>query len=325
MPTPSGTIGLSDVNAELGFSPTALISMNDAAVRTLAGVPSGVISMQNLQNKSNRVVVSLTISANTYNYNAYTAVSAQPTYDAGKTDATITINPGITVGSTSTGTYAFSVPSSFNPGDTVTVVNNGTIIGRGGNGGTGGFEPGPPSNPVNGLAGGSGGVATLIQRPTIITNNGTIAGGGGGGGGGGSHFWNQPSPPEVLGFQLRTGGSGGGGGAGFDGGSGGSGGTASGARNANEPGAGGSAGTSPAGGAGGPSQGANPNSRGGAGGAGGGRGNSGSTGGSSTGATAPQGGTAPRPGSPGGGAGAYINGFPFVTFPATGTRLGPSS
>ena len=141
MTTPSGTIGLSDVNAELGYSPTALITMNDAAVRTLAGVGGAgtVISMNDLRGKSNRVSLALTISASTYNYNSYTAVSASPTYNAGKTDATITINPGVTVGSTSTGTYAFSIPSSFNPGDTVTVVNNGTIVGKGGGGGTGGI------------------------------------------------------------------------------------------------------------------------------------------------------------------------------------------
>ena len=52
MPTPTGTISMSDVNTELGLASTATISLNDAAVRTLAGVASGTISMDNLRGKS---------------------------------------------------------------------------------------------------------------------------------------------------------------------------------------------------------------------------------------------------------------------------------
>lgn len=53
MPLPStGEISLSAVNVELGLNATAQISMNDALVRTLAGVASGAIGMNNLQGKS---------------------------------------------------------------------------------------------------------------------------------------------------------------------------------------------------------------------------------------------------------------------------------
>lgn len=53
MATPSGQIGFSDVNLELGVSPTSTqANMGSAPFRTLAGVPSGQISMSNLQNKS---------------------------------------------------------------------------------------------------------------------------------------------------------------------------------------------------------------------------------------------------------------------------------
>ena len=52
MPTPSGQIGLSDVNTELGNSSTAQINMDNADVRSLAGVASGAITFANLQDKS---------------------------------------------------------------------------------------------------------------------------------------------------------------------------------------------------------------------------------------------------------------------------------
>jgi hypothetical protein len=48
----SGVISLNDVNVELGLSATATISLNDAAVRTLAGISSGTISMSDLYGKS---------------------------------------------------------------------------------------------------------------------------------------------------------------------------------------------------------------------------------------------------------------------------------
>src|SRR5574343_18056 len=48
----SGTITFNNVNVELGVSGTTTRSLNDAAVRSLAGVPSGAISMSNLHGKS---------------------------------------------------------------------------------------------------------------------------------------------------------------------------------------------------------------------------------------------------------------------------------
>ena len=44
---------MSQVNTELGYASNAQISLNDAAVRALAGVPSGAISLDNLHGKSN--------------------------------------------------------------------------------------------------------------------------------------------------------------------------------------------------------------------------------------------------------------------------------
>ena len=74
MTLPVGQISLGQVNTELALPATQVIGMNDAAVRTLAGVGGSgtVISMANLQGKSSRVVIPLTISANTNNYDIYT-------------------------------------------------------------------------------------------------------------------------------------------------------------------------------------------------------------------------------------------------------------
>lgn len=49
----SGLISLSQVNTELGNSSTAPISLNNLAVRTLAGKASGTISMSDLYGKTN--------------------------------------------------------------------------------------------------------------------------------------------------------------------------------------------------------------------------------------------------------------------------------
>jgi hypothetical protein len=186
MPTPSGQISLGNVNTELGLSATALITMNDAAVRTLAGVGGSgtVITMQNLQNKSNRVTASATISANTSNYTLNTAKA--PGYSSGKTDMTLTINSGIFVSSSSTGTAAFIVDTSWAAGDTVTVVNNGTIVGRGGAGGAGGNTNFFNGSNESGKVGAGGGLGLQVQRAITLNNVNRIAGGGGGGGGSGS-------------------------------------------------------------------------------------------------------------------------------------------
>lgn len=250
-----------------------------------AAIPTtGAIPMAGFYGSANRTAVALTISADSYNYDVY--ANRGPAYVAGATDLTVTVNPGVTVGSTSTAAYAMLVPSSFNPGDTVTIVNNGVIQGMGGSGGQAspGRTPVVPATPGN-----PGGNAIYVNRPTTITNNGTVAGGGGGGGG---------ANPTTVGKSI-VGGGGGGGGAGFNGGAGGPIGPTS------SPGAAGSPGTSTTGGAGGASGG--PGGR--AGGPGGGRGAAG-TGVAAPGATS------------GGSAGNFITGNPFVTWPATGTRQG---
>lgn len=312
MTTPSGTIGLSDVNAELGYSPTALITMNDSAVRTLAGVGGAgtVISMQNLQGKSNRVAIALTVSSPAANYDVYS--NRGPTYDPGKSDITLTINAPAVVYSTSTGSSALVVPSAFNPGDTVTIVNNGVILGAGGNGGHGLRGGDSSSNPNGPKNANSGGPALSVSRSVSINNANRIAGGGGGGGGG-SGATGFIGPPDNNNPSAH---GGGGGGGGIGNGSAGTGGQALfGAPQYNYPGANGNAGTLTAAGTGGTGGASFPGTPGGPAGS---YGSSGTAGSSSAQGSAYYGGN-------GGSGGAAVNGNPYITWIATGTRNGPIS
>lgn len=52
MTLPTGQISMAQVNVELSQSSTALITLNDTAVRTLAGKASGAISMDDLRGKT---------------------------------------------------------------------------------------------------------------------------------------------------------------------------------------------------------------------------------------------------------------------------------
>ena len=86
-------------------------------------------------------------------------------------DVTVTVNPGISIGHTSPSGYALDTGNGPWPGGSeITIINNGSIHGKGGDGG------GSPNG-----AGQAGGTAINIQYPVTIQNNGTISGGGGAG------------------------------------------------------------------------------------------------------------------------------------------------
>ena len=302
MAVPAGPqIKLSDVAAE--FSDTAPFQMSEfyrggAKVPNVPGnaavAASGALGLQSFKGTQNRTTLALEIPASTQNYDVFTNTNPSPSYVAGTTDVTLTIPAPVIVGSSSTGTYALSVPNGFTSGDTVTIVNNGVVQGRGGNGG---------NQPSGG--GGGGGNAVYVNFATTITNNGTLAGGGGGGGGGFNRTVQRrvgttpKNPGTIQPYPLP--GGGGGGGAGNSAGGGG---------NPN-----GGSGSSTSGGSGGPGgsgllinpKGPSTPVPGYPGGPGGGRGSNGS-------------------GSPNGGGGGtrgyYLVGNPLVTYPATGTRQG---
>lgn len=307
MPLPSsGAISLSQVNTELGVSATATRSLNDTTTRNLFGVASGAISMSQGYGKANQFA--FTISSNQINANLRTLAVNAGWNQSSKVVATI--GSGVYISSNSTGTPGLTVNGSF-PGG-VELVNNGFIVGMGGNGGNG-PTAGPNLTVGAGTAGAGGGLAFSVGSAVTVTNNGTIAGGGGGGGGGRSSAYNGDK-----GSQNNYGGGGGGGGrSGNANSSGGSGGAASATTGTFISGVSGNAGTvSSAGSGGNGGYGIAAGGFRGGGGTGGGWGAAGSTGDYNR-FSDPSAG----PYSGGGGGGA-VSGNGNITWVATGTRLG---
>ena len=183
----------------------------------------------------------LTISSNENNYDIAAKVQA-----AGgdlNTPVVLTINSGVTVGSTSSGTPAMYTNTGWGSGTTITITNNGSIVGAsgqsatvnpssgGGNGGAGigglgggGGRPGSAGQAGAGSAqsNANGGAAfthsqtannnMAVVFATAGTRTGgsagttTFTGNGGGGGGGGS-----ARAPVGRGYYQGMGGGGGGG------------------------------------------------------------------------------------------------------------------
>ena len=164
-PTLGQSIELELYNVGQGYASngSVLISLDDSAVRTLANVASGTYGFRTVYGQAARAAVSYTFSANASNQSLN--VSSLPGYVAGLTTLTITINPGIYVWSSCTATPALTLTGGTT-GDSITIVNQGKIMGQGGAGG-----------------GNNGGPALSLGYPTTINNtyaSAYIAGGGGG-------------------------------------------------------------------------------------------------------------------------------------------------
>ena len=292
------SLAISEIAAEFGgstpHSMSEYYSGGDNVPSSTGDIASsGANSMSNFYGTSNRIIITLTISGDTNNYNIFSNKGG--TYSAGISDVTLVNNARIS--SSSTGTAAVDTGSGWANGDTITIDNNSTIVGDGGNGGAGSSSIG------GGSAGSAAGHAVNVQFNTTVDNTGgTISGGGGGGGGG----LGTQTTSQGKGGQVSTLHGGGGGGGGFGGGAGGAGGTPTSGNNNNNGNAG-AAGSVSAAGAGGSAI-----TSGNAGGAGGAVATAGTQGGGS--------------GGTGGAAGKAINlNGNTVTFTATGTRNGATS
>lgn len=147
--------------------PQAKVSGSWLSVQQAYGKVSGVWQTVYLRG----FAFSQTISSDTPNYNLSSAASAAGWNGTDPLLATVTVNSGVVVGSSSTGAYAFTIPS-LPAGSTVALTNNGYIVGAGGN--------------ATGFGGAAGGPALSVAFATTINNaSGTVGGGGGGGGVGG--------------------------------------------------------------------------------------------------------------------------------------------
>ena len=206
LPSSGNPISLSQVNQELRLSSTATISLDNSSVRSLFGAGSSPasINMDSGHSKEYRTTVSYTFTTHTSNFRL--GISALSGYVSASTTATVTINSGIYLYSTTTGTPALTIGDytsavgsgvGYGSGDIVNITNNGYILGMGGAGGSSTYDGGNPGTPgQDGSAGGIG--LSLTGTGSVnITNNGHICGGGGGGG-----------------SSSKPGGGGGGGGAG---------------------------------------------------------------------------------------------------------------
>lgn len=284
-------------NGTLTVNSSGLGSVTRALTATVSGtytfqlqVSTGVggtglaANAASLPVRPSRVAISYAFTSNATNVTF--DVSTITGYLAGYSDITVTVNSGVALYSTGIYTAALQI-GGRTTGDTITLVNNGYIIGCGGAGG------GPSGS------GGNGGMALITTEIMSIDNtNGIIGGGGGGGGGGGAGTAGRSG-------GTAGGGGGGGGGAGFGPGAGGG-------FNAG-PGAGGGLTTGGAGGYGGASSGIFAGTSGGGGGDGGGLGASGASGAGSSGGGGGGGG--------GGGNGILTYGH-HITFIATGQLYG---
>jgi hypothetical protein len=188
------------VNIELGRAATATINMNESAVRNLAGVASGAISMNNFYGKSTGFTFNRTISTNIQNYNLLNDMVANGYTNGSAFTANITINSGVYVWSNDTSLAGFDTGNITGTG-AINIVNNGFIIGRGGMGG------GTVNTSVTIGTGTAGGPAMNILRPVNINNNSFIAGGGGGGASRTGVF----GGPNIVAYVNGGGGAGGGG------------------------------------------------------------------------------------------------------------------
>ncbi len=117
-----------------------------------------------------------------------------------------TVGAGVNITSNVTSQPAFTT-GTLPAGSLVALVNNGNIIGKGGNGGTA-YSPVTSSTG----AGFNGGNAIELTLPTTIINNFNIYGGGGGGSAMAFEIsWTPPPPANVITLGIFIGGGGGGG------------------------------------------------------------------------------------------------------------------
>lgn len=169
---PSGLITLSDIQDEFGgANPIGLSEYYRGGAYTTdnnTNVPtSGAISVSNFYGAVRQFA--FTISTTTQNANLATLATSAG-WD-GSAPLVVTVDNNVWLWSDSTSLGGLIIPASITSG--ITLINNGYIIGKGGDGG------------ANGNAGAAGGPAIVNSASNVFITNlsgAYIAGGGGGGG-----------------------------------------------------------------------------------------------------------------------------------------------
>lgn len=185
LPT-SGKLSILDIVGEFGgTAPHSLSEYYSAA----QGVPSsGQLSISDFYGAASLFIATISSNQNNVDLRSF---ALNEGWD-GNSAVEITIESGVIVDSHNTSDPALVVDGDFP--DDLTIINQGTIVGMGGDGG-GENNDGPGEQGGTALSI----VSTNIMGQLLIDNLGTIAGGGGGGG---------------MGGGPRSGGSGSGGGGG---------------------------------------------------------------------------------------------------------------
>lgn len=168
------SIRLSDISVELGLPRTTKMALGHPDVRTFLGIPSGKVGLGQVRGASfGRAIVSRVISAHSQNLTIN--LNTLPGYQAGKSDITITVDPGIYVWSDNANP-ALTITGGTT-GDTLKLVNNGFIMGKGGNG------QAYNANSYDRAATVGNPAMSISMNIVVDTQNGYIGGGGGGGAG----------------------------------------------------------------------------------------------------------------------------------------------
>lgn len=185
MTTPTGTINAGHINSELGRPSTQLLSLNDSAVRALAGVPSGTISYDNLRGKSSFSASGgnyITTPGNGYKYHTFTSPGTFAVTGSRAVDILV-VGGGGGGGNTdnSNGGGGGAGGLIYIPGFNISTASHAVTIGAGGagsnNGGHTTFGPGTPAYLIA-YGGGHGG-----GGPRGSMYNASPGGSGGGGSG----------------------------------------------------------------------------------------------------------------------------------------------
>lgn len=178
----SGAVSFSDFYRGAASGYIRALAANNTATNLSAGVPaSGTINFTNFRSQARGF--RFTFTGNATNQNASTLFGTDWGVDYPKD---IVINSGVTLGGTSASEEALEI--STGGLGTITITNNGTLIGAGGaaNGGAGGdaFEAFV--------------TCTLVNNGSILAGGGGGAKGGNGGTGGGGSYTSTSSTQYTL-------------------------------------------------------------------------------------------------------------------------------